>query len=144
MTGNEAISAAIEAFDGGFNCAEAVFLAGCAYGGVDSELVPKVATAFGGGLSRTKLVCGALTGAAMALSAVYGRNKASDDRIVLMSKVQELVAWFRGEFGCDGCYELTGLDFNTPEGQQKYKEHTHIEVCESLVSKTMAKLLELL
>ena len=63
--------------------------------GRQSDLIPRIATGFGGGLSRTKSVCGALTGGVLVLSAAFGRDKLGDDRDVLVSKVQTLVDGFR-------------------------------------------------
>lgn len=130
-------------FNSGFSCAEAVFLVGCQGIGVDSDLVPKVATAFGGGLSRTKSICGALAGAAMVLSAKYGRSVPSDDRSALVSRVQELVADFRSRFGAEGCYDITGIDFSTPEGQADYRGRVHTEVCSNVVAFCLRRAMEL-
>ena len=130
-------------FNGGFSCAEAVFLVGCRYLGVESDLVPAVSTAFGGGLSRTRSLCGALAGAAMVISVKYGRHVPTDDRTAVVAKVQELVGGFRGAFGCDNCYEITGLDLNTPEGQAAYKQGVHAGVCTGVVDFCMRKAIEL-
>ena len=130
-------------FNAGFSCAEAVFLVGCERIGVDSDLIPRVATAFGGGLSRSKSMCGALAGAAMVLSVKYGRSVPSDDRTALVARVQELVADFRSNFGSEGCYDITGLDFNTPEGQAEYRGRVHTEVCTNVVAFCLRRALEL-
>jgi len=54
-----------EAFASGLYCAESVVLALAKAQGVESDLLPKVATAFCSGMSRTCGTCGALTGAIM-------------------------------------------------------------------------------
>jgi C_GCAxxG_C_C family probable redox protein len=136
---------ASEFFDAGFNCAESVLAAGLKYLNIDVEaLVPRLATGFGGGISRTKSVCGAYTGAVLVLGAKYGRTRLDDDRGVILSKVQELNDWFIKQFGSTNCYELTGLDFNTPEGMEKYKSGTHKDLCSGIVALTAARLEELL
>jgi len=78
---------AVEIFDSGLTCTEAVAMAGMKRMGRQSDLIPRIATGFGGGLSRTKSVCGALTGGVLVLSAAFGRDKLGDDRDVLVSKV---------------------------------------------------------
>ena len=130
---------AIEIFDSGMSCSEAVALAGMKRLGRQSDLLPRIATGFGGGLSRTKSVCGALTGGVLVLSAAFGRDKLGDDRDVLVSKVQTLVDGFRARFGSDNCFALTGLDFNDPAAQDIYRQRVHAQcrgyleyVCERL------------
>lgn len=144
MTGDHErfVKLAITQFDGGFSCAEAVFLAGAAALGVESDLVPRLATGFGGGLSRTKSLCGAVAGAVMVLGLKYGRRAVADDRSTILAKVQELMAGFRQEFRSENCYDLTGLDFNTPEGQGVYKERVHAQ-CRTYVEWCLRKALEL-
>jgi len=130
---------AIEIFDSGMSCSEAVAMAGMRRLGRQSDLLPRIATGFGGGLSRTKSVCGALTGGVLVLSAAFGRDKLGDDRDVLVSKVQTLVDGFRARFGSDNCFALTGLDFNDPAAQDIYRQRVHAQcrgyleyVCERL------------
>jgi C_GCAxxG_C_C family probable redox protein len=65
-----------EAYDSGLYCAEAVVTALARAQGIESDLIPKIATAFCGGLSRTCGPCGALTGAIMGLSLSLGRSDA--------------------------------------------------------------------
>lgn len=136
------VEAALDEFEQGFSCAEAVFIGGAKALGMTSDLIPKLATGFGGGVSRTKSVCGAVTGAVLVLSAKYGRTVPADDRTVLMGKVQALVADFRERFKSENCYDLTGLDFNTPDGQAEYKLRVH-GLCRSYVEFCVRRVLEL-
>lgn len=137
------VTQAIEEFDRGFSCAEAVFLAGSRGLGIEDPLIPKVATGFGGGLSRTKSLCGAVSGAVLVLGLKYGRAVLEDDRSAILDKVKELVADFRQEFKSDNCFELTGLDFDSPEGQKEYKEKIHAERCRGYVAFCVRRALEL-
>lgn len=68
---------AIEYHKSGFHCAEAVSKAIVEVFGKYSSLdIPKVATAFGGGIGRSKdEICGGLAGAFIALGFLYGRDK---------------------------------------------------------------------
>ncbi len=54
-----------DSFASGWYCAESVVLALAKAQGVESGLLPKVATAFCSGMARTCGTCGALTGAIM-------------------------------------------------------------------------------
>lgn len=62
----------------GLNCAETVLSTMCAYWDVESPLIPRIATPFGGGLAATRGVCGAVSGALMAiLACAWGARKAA-------------------------------------------------------------------
>ncbi|MCX7770673.1 MAG: C-GCAxxG-C-C family protein [Proteobacteria bacterium] len=63
-------------FSLGYNCAECVFEAVLHYldTGLPKEVL-KVATGFGGGVGLFGDTCGAVTGAVLSVSAVYGRSK---------------------------------------------------------------------
>ena len=137
------LQAALEIFDSGLSCAEAVAIAGMKRLGRQSDLGPRIATAFGGGLSRTQSVCGALTGGVLVLSAAFGRDKLGDDRSVILAKTQALVNGFRAKFGSDNCFELTGLDFNDPASQPVYRERVHAQ-CRRYVEWVADRLDELL
>jgi C_GCAxxG_C_C family probable redox protein len=66
-----------ECFASGFNCAEAVFLAITEACGLDMHGQVCLATPFGGGIGRCKAeVCGAISGAVLAIGAVRGRVNA--------------------------------------------------------------------
>lgn len=134
---------ALEVFDSGLSCAEAVAIAGMKRLGRQSDLIPRIATGFGGGLSRTKSVCGALTGGVLVLSAAFGRDKLGDDREVLVSKVQALVNGFRARFGSDNCFALTGLDFTEPTAYGIYRQRVHAQ-CRGYVEYVCEKIDELL
>ncbi len=112
-------------FDTGFSCAEAVFLASTEHLGLEDPLIPKVATGFAAGVSRTKSLCGALAGGVLALGAVHGRTQPNDDRSILIAHVQELMRGFRERHGSDNCFVLTKLDFDDPAALEKYKAATH-------------------
>ncbi len=63
-----------EYHDQGFNCCESTLQGLGDYLGVKSDLIPSIATGFGGGIGHTGGVCGAITGAVMALGIKYGRR----------------------------------------------------------------------
>jgi C_GCAxxG_C_C family probable redox protein len=89
--------------------------------GIDSKLVPRIATAFGGGIGRTGAVCGAVIGGTMAIGLRHGREDASQPRDQAYALAQEFRRRFEDEMGSISCRELTGLDLTTPEGQQRFR-----------------------
>lgn len=90
----------------GYNCAEAVLLAAVELYelGLDHEVV-RLATGFGGGLGR-ELVCGALSGAILALGAVFGRCQIEQDVNLLKEQRERLTAEFHRELGSFQCFDL--------------------------------------
>lgn len=87
---------------------------------LDSKLVPRIATAFGGGIGRTGAVCGAVVGGTMAIGIRHGREYASQPRDRAYALAQEFRRHFEDEMGTISCRELTGLDLTTPEGRQRF------------------------
>lgn len=129
----------LEVFDGGLSCAEVVALMGMKRLGRTSDLLPRMATGFGGGVSRTKSMCGAVAGAVLVLGVAHGRDKKEDDRTVILGKVQGLMARFRERFGSENCYALTGLDFNDPEAMGVYRTRVHAQ-CRAYVEFALREL----
>jgi C_GCAxxG_C_C family probable redox protein len=111
-----------DSFTSGLFCAESVVLALAKAQGIESELLPKVATAFCGGMSRTCGTCGALTGAMMGISLALGRSKAEESVQPSYAATQKLIREFEQEFGARECHVLLGCDLGTPEGQEMFRE----------------------
>jgi C_GCAxxG_C_C family probable redox protein len=120
---DEVRKSAEEFFSGGLLCAESVVLAIAKAEGVESELLPKVATAFCSGMARTCGTCGALTGAIMGVSLALGRSTSNESVQPSYTATQRLIQEFEREFGSRDCHSLLGgCDLNTPEGQAMFKE----------------------
>ncbi|MGB9552963.1 MAG: C-GCAxxG-C-C family protein [bacterium] len=130
-------------FDGGLNCAESTVASLSRFLGVESHLIPQIATGFGGGFARTKGVCGAVTGAVMGLGLLFGRNQAQESKEICYQKTQEFINSFLETFGSLNCFELSGIDFNTPQGARLYREKAHSERCVRLVRFAVEKVLSL-
>jgi C_GCAxxG_C_C family probable redox protein len=95
-------------------------LAVCQELGIENELIPRIATAFGGGMGGTGAVCGAVAGAAMAIGIKHGREEATEPRDHAYELFQEFRRRFEGEMGHICCRELTGIDLSTPEGFEAF------------------------
>lgn len=121
--------AAEDAFSSGLYCAESVLFVLAKAQGVESELVPKLATAFCSGMGRTCGPCGALTGAVMGVSLALGRTQKDDTVQAAYAVTQDLVREFESEFGARNCDQLLGCDLATPEGQVVFKENKLHERC---------------
>lgn len=120
---------AVEIFRKGFNCSQAVLSAWASGIGLDPEVALKVSSGFGGGMGRLQGVCGAVTGAFMAIGYRHGMLREGDTGA--KEKAYALVQRFAREFtslhGTSDCGELLGCDLNTPEGQREYKEKGFFE-----------------
>ena len=126
----EVRKSAEESFKSGLLCAESVVLALAKVQGIDSELLPKAATAFGSGMSRMCGTCGALTGAIISIGLSLGRSTANDSFEPSYAATQKLIRAFENEFGSCNCKELLdGCDLNTPEGQAMFNEQKLVTRC---------------
>lgn len=123
-------------FDSGFNCAESVFYAVAQELDLKPGKAQKLATGFGAGIARQGLVCGALSGATMAMGLALGRTKPRDkeakERVYAL--VGKLEKDFLKEAGAFNCREITGLDFHEPGDQKRYASSVHRRVCAPLVA----------
>lgn len=132
---SSARKSAENSFADGFYCAESVVLALASAQGIESELLPRIASAFCSGMSRTCGTCGALTGAVMGISLGLGRSKAGDSVQPTYLATQRLVQKFEQEFGARDCDVLLGCDLNTPEGQAMFRENRLGERCAKYTSR---------
>lgn len=119
-----------EAYDSGLYCAEAVLTGLAKAQGVESALVPGMATAFCSGMSRTCGTCGALTGAVMGLSLKLGRRDPLQPANAAYVATEQLVRTFEQEFGGRNCDQLLGCDIGTPEGQDRFAKEALYQRCE--------------
>ncbi len=97
--------------------------------GIHSDLIPKIATGFCSGVSRTCGMCGAVIGAIMALNLFYGRNLSSESLETSYIVVNKLLDMFESRFGTTNCKQLIGCDLGTKEGQNTFESNNLIEQC---------------
>lgn len=108
-------------FDSGLFCAEAVLLAMARRLGIDSPLIPNIATGLCSGMARSGQTCGALSGAVLGLSLVGGRSDPQQLAGDAYGLVKPLVMQFEQRFGSTHCTDLLGCDLATPEGQRTFR-----------------------
>lgn len=112
--------------------------------GIKSEYLPKIATGFCSGFSRTGGTCGALNGAVMALSLLEGRSEPGAPVEGLYQQVQTLVGQFEEQFGATNCLDLTGCHLGTAAGQARFRQENQIEKCLDYVEEATRMVLVLL
>jgi len=132
---NSVRTGAEASFASGLFCAESVVLALAKAQGIESDLLPKIATAFCSGMSRTCGTCGALTGAMMGLSLGLGRSKPEEQVQPIYVATQRLIKEFEQEYGARDCHLLLGCDIGTPEGQTAFRDRQLGTLCAKYTSK---------
>jgi C_GCAxxG_C_C family probable redox protein len=118
-----------ELFRSGFFCAESVLLAIAENRGIQSDLIPKIATGFCSGISRSGGLCGAVSGAIMGLNLVVGRSSPSESIEISYALTQKLISQFEKQVGSVNCRQLIGCDLATEAGQRYFLENHLMERC---------------
>lgn len=113
-----------EGFEKGFDCSMIVFSALAEDVGLTEEQALKTAACFGVGMMQGG-VCGAVSGAFMAIGLKYGNTKPGDmaTKGLCFAKRDEFVAKFKEKYGDVMCQTLChGLDLRNPDDMQKANE----------------------
>lgn len=128
---------AVELFSKSYNCAQSVYAACATSDGLSEAQRLALAAPFGGGIARQGEVCGALTGALLALAEANGEAMAVDPvaaRNALYKRVKQLTEAFREAHGSILCRELTNCALDTEAGQSVFNEGgLHQNLCTPLV-----------
>ncbi len=112
---------ALTSFGEGFTCSAAVFAAFSEELGLDPDTAKKIACGFGGGISRTGNICGAVSGAVMVIGLKYGKSTQGDDEATTRTRarVREFVSGFIARNGSVNCTDLLGWNLNDPIEYEK-------------------------
>lgn len=102
------VDEALALFREGFSCSQAVFAVYAADYGMDQKMALKVSQAFGGGMGGMRGECGAVTGAYMVISLIYGRTEAADgeSRLKTFNLVKEFNQRFKEVHQASVCKDL--------------------------------------
>ena len=124
----EHVDKALDLFESKFNCAQAVFASFSQELGLDEKQALKIGGCFGSGMRKGE-VCGACTGAIMALGLKYGENKSKSDEMCV-----KFLDSFKKENGSYICRDLLDCDIRTEEGI-KYAIDNNLfkEICPKMV-----------
>lgn len=137
---------ALKIFGGEFNCSQAVFAAFSEDFGLDKETALKITTGFGGGVRKGE-VCGAVSGAVMALGLKYGHSIEND--LETKTKAYALTKEFNRRFeernGSIVCKTLLGYNSSIPEELVIIKEKGLFDkICPKLITDAVEILEEIL
>ncbi|HME53452.1 MAG TPA: C-GCAxxG-C-C family protein [Candidatus Lokiarchaeia archaeon] len=136
---------AIEIYKQGFNCAQSVFTAYRQDEELSEEASLRLATMFGAGVACTGTgLCGAVTGALMAISMKHGRGTVDDleakPRTYELGK--QFMTKFKEKVGSCICEEIIGVNIGTPEQLQEARDLKLFETTCLDAVKTAADILD--
>ncbi|MCQ2056018.1 MAG: C-GCAxxG-C-C family protein [archaeon] len=120
-----------EGFNDGFDCAMAVFSRLAPKVGLTEDQGKKLASCFGVGMMQGA-VCGAVSGALIAIGYKYGNTEPKDisQRGLCLQKRQEFIDKFVEEFKNITCPGLLGLDLRKEDDMEKaHKQGILSKIC---------------
>jgi len=127
-----------------YNCCESVLLALKDHLGAGADVIPKIGTGIGAGVSLNGLLCGAVSSVVLAIGIKYGRTSPEECPQPVWNMVDEYVAEFADKFGYVNCKQLTGLNLKTKEGLKEYFAKVHDYSCAARIRFAVQKALEIL
>ena len=130
---DQAANRSAELFEQGFCCSESVLHALAESQGVQSDLIPRIATGLCGGIARTGGICGAVSGGVLAISLATGRSDPKASREENQRLVRTFLSQCEAGFGSTNCEKLMGCRLDTPEGQRFFSEHNLRAKCAGFV-----------
>ncbi|NPV89309.1 MAG: C_GCAxxG_C_C family protein [Firmicutes bacterium] len=136
------IDSAEKLFNSGFNCAESVLLSIAKHYGIEDPPVPRIATAFGGGMSRRQMTCGALSGGLMSIGLIKGRDSGKEKSDPAYSLGGELIDYFASKNRSTNCREIVGLDFNNHAEHEQFRANERNTICVPMVRDVCGWLLQ--
>lgn len=141
---DKTIEKSIVYFNSGFGCAESVLKAIAGHKGIESILIPRIASGFCGGIANTGGICGAILGGILALNIIYGRDKPEEDKTINYQKIQQFIKEFESRFGSTSCPNLSDCDLSTEEGKQKFSDLNIHSKCAEFTGEATRMVLEMI
>jgi len=136
---------AVKLFTQRLNCSQAIFSAYRQENELTEEAALKLATVFGAGVACTgRELCGAVTGALMAISMKHGRGdlESVDAKTNTYEIGREFMAEFEARNGSCICEQLLGVNIGTAQGHKRAQEARLFETKCLDVVKSAADILE--
>jgi C_GCAxxG_C_C family probable redox protein len=116
----------------GYHCSQTMMQLSLELRELSNPLLIRAMGGLGQGMFSSE-TCGALTGAACAIASYFPRNEGEGEPTAYHAPVNELVAWFKDQFGSLKCLELVE---NDREQMRRF--------CPGLMEKCFAKIEALL
>lgn len=129
-----------------FTCSAAVFSSFSEELGLDPDTAKKIACGFGGGVSHTGNICGAVSGAIMVIGLKFGKCVEGDDAAT--QKTRELTRRFIDGFteknGSINCTELLGYNLHRPDEYAQARDLELFATTCPLLVRDAAEIVEML
>jgi C_GCAxxG_C_C family probable redox protein len=121
-------------FRSNYNCTQSLLKAYADVPQEEMEKLMKLSQPFGGGVGRTGGLCGAVSGALMAIGLKYTDLNNPDSKNEIIRLSNEFMDEFKKENGSINCKELLYYDISTEEGRKAIHDKNLREtICEKLV-----------
>ena len=120
---------AINYFKEGYNCTQAVVLAFQDILTIDAKELCKIASPFGGGISRMRETCGAVSGMVLVLGNLIGYDtpEMGEKKQELYKNTQELLKIFENKYGSLTCRVLLNLTVKHDDPKPTPRDHSFFE-----------------
>ena len=120
---------AIAYFKEGYNCSQAVVLTFKDVLSVDALELCKIASPFGGGISRMRETCGAVTGMVLVLGNLIGYStpEMGEKKHELYKNTQELLKIFEKKYGSLTCRILLNLTSQHDDPKPSIRDHSFFD-----------------
>ncbi len=131
----------------GYNCAQSVGMAFSDLIGFSEEETARYLCGFGGGFSRMREMCGAISGMVFVLNVLYGHSlpKSHQEKADYYALVQTLIRRFEEEFGYCRCGDLLGVSGpEAPVPEERTEEYYQKRPCPNFIGRAAAILEEYL
>ena len=117
---------AIQYFKEGYNCSQAVVLTFKDILKIDPNELCKIASPFGGGISRMRETCGAVTGMVLVLGNLIGYEtpETGEKKHELYKNTQEILRIFENRYGSLTCGKLLKISQKHDDPNPTPRDHS--------------------
>ncbi len=133
MNADKASELGMHYYSSGYSCAEASLMAICETLGIESDLIPKIATPFAGGICGGQSICGAVTGSFMAIGVIMGRSEAGASRELCYKVCMALKDHVDKTYSTTTCRTLTGYDMSDNSINSDFRKSVSKSICIPIV-----------
>ena len=108
---------------------------------LETELIPRIATPFGGGIARRGGLCGVASGSLMAIGILTGRDEPGKSTDPAFQAAEAFLDGFEKNFGSLECRVLTGYDLSDRDDLKAFlKSGTKEKVCAPMMEWAMSQI----
>ena len=117
---------AIQYFKEGYNCSQAVVLTFKDVLKIDPNELCRIASPFGGGISRMRETCGAVTGMVLVLGNLIGYEtpETGEKKHELYKNTQEILKIFENRYGSLTCGKLLNISQKHDDPKPTPRDHS--------------------